>query len=77
MIEAQLCLLPSAIAELFAQVTHSGSLTLADRYGLLAAMLSDSLSDEERLSIDRLLRSVYRGTVVMVDELSAVSSFPA
>ncbi|MBW4493728.1 MAG: hypothetical protein KME26_11705 [Oscillatoria princeps RMCB-10] len=65
-------LLPTALSDLFAQATTSGRITLADRYGLLAAMFDESLSDEERFSIDRLLRSVCRGRVKMVDELSAV-----
>jgi hypothetical protein len=65
-------LLPTALSDLFAQATTSGRITLADRYGLLAAIFDESLSDEERFSIDRLLRSVCRGRVKMVDELSAV-----
>jgi hypothetical protein len=65
-------LLPNAVSELFAQSSHSGYLTLADRYGLMAALLENSLSDEERRSIDRLLRAVNRGQVKVTDELSAV-----
>jgi hypothetical protein len=65
-------LLPTALSDLFAQATTSGRITLADRYGLLAAMFDESLSDEERFSIDRLLRSVCRGRVKIVDELSVV-----
>ncbi|GAB4345510.1 MAG: hypothetical protein Fur0042_10210 [Cyanophyceae cyanobacterium] len=40
---------------------------MADRYGLLAALLDDSLNPEERASIDRLLRLVRRGKVVVED----------
>lgn len=69
---APLCLLKFALAELFAQVSHSGAVTLADRYGLLAAILDETLSEEERRSVDRLLRAVYRGKVRIVDELSAI-----
>lgn len=65
-------LLPSAISDLFAEVTISGSITLADRYGLMAAVLDESLDEEERFSIDRLLHSVSRGRVKIVDELSTV-----
>ena len=65
-------LLPSAVSELFAQVTASGRLTIADRYGLMAAVLDESLDDEARYSIDRLLRAVCRGRVQIVNELSAV-----
>lgn len=65
-------LLPSAISDLFAQVTSSGCITLADRYGLMAAVLDESLEEEERFSIDRLLHSISRGRVRIVDELSSV-----
>lgn len=65
-------LLPSALSELFAQVTITGRLTIADRYGLMAALLDESLGDEERASIDRLLRSVRRGYVVISNDLSMI-----
>jgi hypothetical protein len=69
---AEVRLLPNAVSELFAQSSHSGYITLADRYGLMAALLEDSLNDEERRSIDRLLRAISRGHVRVVDELSAL-----
>jgi len=57
----QLQLLPGAIAAMMADVAETGILTLCDRYGLLAAILDDRLSEEERQAINRLLRSVQRG----------------
>lgn len=69
----QVSLIPGAISDLFAQVTSSGYITLADRYGLMAAILEDSISQEERDSIDRLLLSIRRGRMEMVDEISALS----
>jgi hypothetical protein len=69
----QLCLLNFALPELFAQVAESGHLTLADRYGLLAALLKvDSLTEEERSVIDRILYATNRGRVQIVDEISAL-----
>ncbi|HEY9623447.1 MAG TPA: hypothetical protein V6C78_24025 [Crinalium sp.] len=68
----QICLLECALAELFAQVSHSGQITLADRYGLLAAVLDESLSDEERRSVDRLLHAVCKGRVRVVSEISSL-----
>lgn len=65
-------LLPGAIAELYAQVSNSGEITLADRYALMAAMFDESLGDEERHAIDRLLRAATRGRLKFVDELSTV-----
>ena len=66
-------LLPNAISELFAQATCSGQLTCADRYGLMAAVMSTSLKEEERLAIDRLLYAICRGRVHLSDELSALA----
>jgi hypothetical protein len=66
-------LLPGAISDLFAQVSTSGKITLADRYGLMAALLEDSLTQEERESIDRLLRAWCRGQMRIVNDLSTLS----
>lgn len=63
-------LLPHALSELFAQASTSGCLTLADCYGLRAALLEDSLSEEERAAIDRLLHAVRQGRIHLMDELS-------
>ncbi len=65
-------LLPNALPELFAQVSYSGKITLADRYGLMAALLGESLPDEERELIDRLLHAVYRRRLKVVNEFSSV-----
>jgi hypothetical protein len=66
-------LLPGAISDLFAQVSRSGKITLADRYGLLAALLEDALTEEERASIDRMLYALWRGRMKVVSEISALS----
>jgi hypothetical protein len=68
----QLDILPSALSELFAAAAISGSLTIADRYGILAALLKDTLTLEERSAIDRLLHGVRRGRVALVESLSTV-----
>ena len=65
-------LIPSALGELFAEVNDTGYITLADRYGLMAAIFDDSLTEEEKRSIDRLLRAVCRGKIKLVNELSLV-----
>jgi hypothetical protein len=69
----QVRLLPDAISDLFAEVSSSKKITLADRYGLMAAMLEDTLTEEERASIDRLLYASCRGRMKVVSELSALS----
>lgn len=66
-------LIPGALSDLFAQVTISGKMTLADRYGLLAALLEDSISEDERGAIDRLLRALCRGRIKVVNEISAIA----
>lgn len=66
-------LLPGAISELLAVVRDTHHVTTADRYGLMAAILDDEkISEEDRFSLDRLLRSIYRGRVNVVNELSTV-----
>ena len=67
-----LMLLPGALSELFACISLTGNITLADRYGLMAALLNDSLSEDELQSLDRLLHAVVRGRCRIVDQLSAV-----
>lgn len=66
-------LLEFALAELFVQASLSGQITLADRYGLMAALLADSLTDEERFAIDRLLYAICKGRVKVVEEISALA----
>lgn len=65
-------LIPGAISEILASVSDTGTLTLADRYGLMAAILDEALEDEDRNSLNRLLRAVLRGRVKIVNELSAM-----
>ena len=54
-------LIPGAISEILASVSDTGTLTIADRYGLMAAILDEALNDEDINSLNRLLRSVLRG----------------
>lgn len=66
-------LLPGAISDLFAHASSSGAITLADRYGLMAAMLEDSITEDERAAIDRLLRALRRGRMRIVNEISSIA----
>ena len=72
---APLYLLPGAVAEMFAQVSQSGVITLADRYGLMAAMYDESLPDEERFAINRILRLATRGELTLFNEVSVTTSY--
>jgi hypothetical protein len=60
-------LIPGAINEILVSVSDNGYLTKLDRYGLMAAIIDESLDPEERSSIDRLLRLVRRGMIKVVD----------
>lgn len=62
--------LPCALSELFAQVTTSGKMTLADRYGILAVLLHEPVSEEELYCVDRLLYALRKGRVQVIHELS-------
>ncbi|MGD1905093.1 MAG: hypothetical protein ACFB0C_03765 [Leptolyngbyaceae cyanobacterium] len=70
---APVCLIPSAISELFAQVTQTRQITLADRFGLMAAAFDDSLTSEERDAVNRVLQGVRRGRFQVVDALSTLA----
>ena len=66
-------LLPGAIYEILASATETGALTLADRYGLMAATFDESLNVDDRGCVNRLLRAVLKGRVKLVNELSAAA----
>ncbi|WP_338041681.1 hypothetical protein, partial [Lyngbya aestuarii] len=66
-------LLPGAVYAIVASVGNNNYLTQADRYGLMAAILDDTLSEDERKSVDRLLRAVMRGRIQVIDELSVIN----
>lgn len=63
----QTCTLPSASLELFAQVIQNGQITPAEHYRLSRAVLSNTLTQEEKDSINRLLYSVRRGLLNLVE----------
>ncbi|NER36476.1 MAG: hypothetical protein F6J93_21240 [Oscillatoria sp. SIO1A7] len=73
--EPQIMLLPFGLPEMLAQVTETGRITIADRYGLMAAVLDESLGEEYRSCIDRMLHALHRGRLKMVDEISTVAGF--
>jgi hypothetical protein len=65
-------LLPGAISEILASVAESRRITKADRFGLMAAVLDESLPEEERNAVDRVLRSLVKGRIEVMDDLSVV-----
>lgn len=63
-------LLPGAVLEILASVANSHNLTKADQYGLMAAVMDESLPEEDRRCLDRLLRSLVRGKITVTDPAS-------
>lgn len=59
----ELQLIPGAISAMLASVTETGTITSTDRFGLMAACLDDSLDEDERRAVNRILHSIVRGTV--------------
>jgi hypothetical protein len=55
------------IAELFCQVSQSGTLTRTHRYNLMSALLNYTLSEEDKSVIDRLIHATRRGWVTILD----------
>ncbi|MBP0000950.1 MAG: hypothetical protein J7641_18455 [Cyanobacteria bacterium SID2] len=66
----QVQLLPGAIPAILASASERGFLTIADRYGLMAATLDDTLDETDRRCVDRLLRAVVRGRIQVGEQLS-------
>ena len=56
-------LLPCAISEIMASVSENRVLTKSDRYGLMTALVNNSLNEDEEYAINRLLRFVAKGKV--------------
>lgn len=67
-------LLPGALGELFVAAQMTGTLSLADRHGLQAAILDPTLTPEDRQTIDRLLRAIVRGKIQICDDVSTLSN---
>lgn len=72
-------ILPGAVSEILVSARETGVLTLADRYGLMAAILDENLTEEDERSMNRLLRAAIKGKVEIANEISAVyhPPFPA
>ncbi len=61
-------LLPGAVAEILASASETGAIALSDRYGLMAAVLDESLDEEQMRAINRLLRAVTKGHIKVLDQ---------
>ncbi len=54
-------LCPAKLSEIAANISDSGTITAAERHELMAALLDDALSVEEKVMIDRLIYAYRRG----------------
>ena len=67
-------LLPNGFTDLIVQVTHSGKVTQADRYGLMAVLMNPDTTSDEFFWIDRLYWRLKQGYLEIVDEISNISA---
>jgi hypothetical protein len=74
---AQVCLIPGVISDLFAQVSTSGKIARDDHYLLSKALLEDSLTEDERESIKRVLHALKRGQLKLEQENLASKAYSA
>lgn len=59
-------LLPGALSEIAKAIEQTQRVTLTDRYGLMAAIFDESLPDDERRMVNRILRGVQTGQIQML-----------
>ena len=56
-----------SISEIFYQIWQTKQITSRHRWGLMSALMTDSLTEDERDAIDRLLHGVRRGWLQIKD----------
>ncbi|NEO87587.1 MAG: hypothetical protein F6J87_25495 [Spirulina sp. SIO3F2] len=56
-------LLPGALPAMAQAVEQNRCVTLTDRYGLMAAVFDESLPDEERRMVNRILKGIQAGHI--------------
>ncbi|NJK27325.1 MAG: hypothetical protein HC925_00300 [Coleofasciculaceae cyanobacterium SM2_3_26] len=57
-----------SLADLFDKIWQTGYMTETDRYGLMSNLLKNTLTEEERVVINRILHAVRRGWIQLADE---------
>ncbi|MGB0561815.1 MAG: hypothetical protein ACPGVO_08425 [Spirulinaceae cyanobacterium] len=58
-------LIPGAIAAMFAEAMATRTVTIQDRYGMMAAMLNPDLTAQDRQALDRMLYAIRRGILTV------------
>lgn len=61
-------LLPNSIPEMLATASQTKLIKKTDQYGLQAAVLEESLSEDEVRAVNRILRSIKRGKIRVVND---------
>jgi len=60
----------NAVSEILGSIGATGVMKLSDYSQLMTALLSDSLDEAERKSVDRMLRFVRKGRIEIEDDIS-------
>jgi hypothetical protein len=63
-------LIPGAISEMIVSTSTTKTLTLADRYGLMAAIIDEFIVEDELRALNRILRYIIKGRIQIVDQIS-------
>jgi hypothetical protein len=66
----QIELIPGAISEMLVSTSKTKVLTVADRYGLKAALMSEFIGEEESYALNRMLRYIVNGRIQVANQLS-------
>jgi len=66
----QIELIPGAISEMFVSTSETKVVTLADRYGIMAALMNEFIGEEELQTLNRLIRYIVKGRIQVVNQLS-------
>jgi len=66
----QIELIPGAIAEMLVSTSLTKVLTLADRYGFMAALMNEFIGEEELQALDRMIHHIINGRIQVVNEFS-------
>jgi hypothetical protein len=66
----QIELIPGAISEMLVSTSKTKVLTVADRYGLKAALMNEFIGEEELYALNRMLRYIVNGRIQVVNQVS-------
>lgn len=71
----QVRLIPGAISEMLVSTSKTKVLTLADRYGLMAAIMNEFVGEDELEAINRMIHHTVKGRIALVNQFSTDGYF--